>query len=254
METRATSEKIGMVAALGMESFFLCGPGRWRRTNEMKFRIFHPDSGREILYACCGTGTENAYTASVRLIEMGATVLAGVGISGGLDPDLAAGDVLVADSVVYRKRGEEMEKWITDPGISMGVFRSIMPHRMVKQGTIITLDRPAVQKEEKMNLFRQTGASAADLESAGIARAAAEKGIPFIALRSVCDSACRDLPPYILSCLKGNGNIRFLPLIRGMISHPALVKNLFDLSLDFAHSIASLRRGWFCCLRPGVLL
>lgn len=255
MEIHAPPEKIGMVAALGIESFFLCGPGRWRRANEMKFRILRPDSGGELLCTCCGTGAESAYKASVRLIEMGATVLAVVGISGGLDPDLVAGDVLVADSVTYQKHGEKIEKWITDPGISMGVFRSILSRRIgVKQGSIITLDRPAGQKEEKINLFRQTGASAADLESAGIARAAAENGVPFIALRSICDSACRDLDPYVLSCLKRNGNIGFVQLLRGIISHPAVVKNLFELSLDFARSITSLRRGWLCCVKPGVLL
>jgi adenosylhomocysteine nucleosidase len=59
---------------------------------------------------------------------------------------------------------------------------------------IYSSDRVAVTASEKSSLREQTGAAAVDMESAALARKAAEWGVPFYTVRAVSDRAGEDMP------------------------------------------------------------
>ncbi len=59
---------------------------------------------------------------------------------------------------------------------------------------IYSSDRVAVSALEKSLLRKETGAAAVDMESAALARKAAEWGVPFYAVRAVSDGAGEDMP------------------------------------------------------------
>jgi len=59
---------------------------------------------------------------------------------------------------------------------------------------LYSIDRVAVTAAEKHELRNQTGAAAVDMESAAIARKAAQWGVPFYAIRAVSDTAAEDMP------------------------------------------------------------
>jgi adenosylhomocysteine nucleosidase len=64
----------------------------------------------------------------------------------------------------------------------------------VVRDRIYSSDRVAVTASEKSSLREKTGAAAVDMESAAIARKAAEWGVPFYTVRAVSDRASEDMP------------------------------------------------------------
>jgi len=76
-----------------------------------------------------------------------------------------------------------------DPNLRVGdIFRS------QESGRLLCADRVAVTAREKRELREKTGAAAVDMESAAVAKKAAEWGVPFQAIRVVSDTAHEDMP------------------------------------------------------------
>ena len=89
---------------------------------------------------------------------------------------------------------------------------------------------------EKAALRRATGADAVDLESAAAARA----GIPFAALRAICDPAARDLPHAALVALDARGRIGALHVLAAVLARPAELPALLRLAGDAARARRAL--------------
>jgi adenosylhomocysteine nucleosidase len=100
------------------------------------------------------------------------TAVISTGFCGALDPALRVGDIVAGNSGRLRKAG------------------SVPFHT----GAILSTDRVAVDASEKSALRAQTGAIAIEMESAAVARKAAEWSLPFYCIRSVSDTAAEDLP------------------------------------------------------------
>jgi nucleoside phosphorylase len=65
--------------------------------------------------------------------------------------------------------------------------------RKHETGLLVSQDRVACTIEEKRNLCR-TGASAVEMEAAGVSRAARKAGVPFYCVRVVTDGAAEPFP------------------------------------------------------------
>jgi len=112
------------------------------------------------------------------------------GFSGGLDPSLLAGDVVVATSVV----GEDGEEVASSEALRHSAVRALHGLRCL-EGKILCTTEVAATPEEKSALAR-TGALAVDMESYPAARAAVEAGVPWLALRVVLDPLGTSLPAF----------------------------------------------------------
>ncbi len=112
------------------------------------------------------------------------------GFSGGLDPALAPGDLVLATSVV----GEDGDEVATTESLRASVARALRGLRC-SQGKIVSTTEVAATTVEKSALAR-TGALAVDMESYPAARAAVEAGVPWLALRVILDPFGTSLPAF----------------------------------------------------------
>ena len=148
------------------------------------------------------------------------TAMISFGLAGGLDPALRPGDVLVPARIV-----EGSSDWATDPALC-DVLGGGTGHTMLGGGAVLAT------VEAKRAARVATGADAVDLESAAVARAAGARGLPFAALRAVCDHAGRSLPLAAVVALDSSGRIGALRVLAAVLRRPREVKALFDVARD----------------------
>ena len=143
-------------------------PVEWSRMVRLK--------GRTIFLAANGAGRKRAADAvdAVRPKLPDLKAVISTGFCGGLDPTLKIGDVFVANSIQW---GGEL--------LPVSAPRS---GRRFVSGTLVTIDRVAQTAQEKRDLC-SAGASAVDMEAAGVLSRVREWKLPFYCIRSVTDLA-----------------------------------------------------------------
>lgn len=117
-----------------------------------------------------------------------ASLLIAAGFCGGIDPRIQRGDLFLARFV--RHRGEEIR---VDPELVEQARHALNdgsagPHI----GPCESVDH--VLRPDEKRALAADGVTAVDMESGPLARWAANRGIPFIALRVVLDPVGTDLP------------------------------------------------------------
>ena len=112
-------------------------------------------------------------------IHPGVSGIISFGISGGLNPELVAGNWVVASTVRYRDRAIATDsKWTQE-------LSKRLPGAVLAD--IVGSDTMVPTPAEKSHLFRTTGAVAVDMESHIAAEIAAAHQIPFAACRVIID-------------------------------------------------------------------
>jgi adenosylhomocysteine nucleosidase len=185
-----------------------------------------------------GGGTrEGAQRAALALAQSGAIGLLSFGLAGSLDPELHPGDMLVPQAVLTH--GQRLS---TDSALC----------RVLGGGTahmLLGSDRIVVEAAEKQAIWQATGCAAVDLESGAVAEVAAAHGIPFAALRAVCDPAHRTLPPAASVALATGGALAFGRVLRSLARRPGQLGALLVLAGDatrarraLLHRVAEINR------------
>ncbi|QPC44415.1 purine phosphorylase [Kaustia mangrovi] len=206
--------RIGIVTGLQMEAC-LVRPGR---------RVA---GDRSLLVACDGPGPRRAYEAARRLVEAGADGLVSFGLAGGLDPELAPGTAILPVAILDEdgSRFDCAEDWRRD-------LTAQAPRDPALQcvDVLATLSEPVASVEAKAALRARTGASAADMESAAVARAAMEAGLPFLAIRAISDRAGDTIPRAALKGMRADGHAAALPVLVHLAAHPGELGALIRLA------------------------
>ncbi|MEQ9448392.1 MAG: hypothetical protein RLN70_05710 [Rhodospirillaceae bacterium] len=171
-----------------------------------------------------GPGPERASAVTSRLIERGAEALLSFGLAGGLEPTLRNGDVVIASAINTGQSDLKCDAaWATRLyGGLTNAFNVFMAPLAASQDVLKT-------PENKAEAFKTTGAAAVDMESAGIAEAAAAKGLPFTALRVVCDRADETIPPIAAEAMTWEGRVRATATVLRALTHPAQIPDLVRL-------------------------
>ncbi len=177
-----------------------------------------------------GGGAAGAEAAARQLVAEGATGLLSFGLCGGLDPALRPGVLLIPHAVLA-----DGTRHIASAGIAAR-FGHVTPH------VLLAGERVAATAAEKHLLHIATGAAAIDLESGGVARVAAQAGLPFAVLRAVCDPADQDLPPAALAALDGRGAIGLFRVLASLAARPAQLPALLTLARQASAGRRSLLR------------
>jgi adenosylhomocysteine nucleosidase len=136
------------------------------------------------------------------------------GYCGGLDPTLQIGDIVVATQVLNSA---------TQEIIPCGELDHLI------RGIVLSQDRIATNIEEKAQLFRQTGACAVEMESAGVALRAKRAGLPFYCIKIVTDTATESFAFDFNRMRTIEGRLARGKIMIHALAHPNLVPGLFRL-------------------------
>jgi adenosylhomocysteine nucleosidase len=220
----------------------------------MVWRSYAPH-GIDLFAVCSGMGPESALSAARWLVQEGVTALASVGVAGGLRPGLRPGEMVIGERVVEEGTGKGSGAWDADiPGAQLAYTTLLARGIRAWKGTVVSTRAAVMRAQDKSALYRKTGALAVDMESAAVARTAAESNLPFLTLRAVCDPQERTLDRDLTGCLDQGGRIHFSILLKNLLRRPSLVSDLLPLARDFALALSALRRAWQVQLRHNLPL
>ena len=183
-----------------------------------------------------GPGHERAYDAARAALAAGASALMSWGIAGGLRRGISSGAIILP-SQVKSSTGAAIG---TDSHWRMLLHRSLQPTFEVHGGELYESAVVLKTAEEKAAVLDATGAVAVDMESAAIAKAAAEAGRPFVAIRVVLDTIDDRLPVGIDDWIDKWGNRKAVAAWT-MLSSPRHWKNFVKLGLRYRSARATLK-------------
>jgi len=174
--------------------------------------------GREVLLVANGAGRRraaDAVAAASRMSRLGS--ICNMGFCGALEKEMTIGDIFIADRV--QAGGAE--------------FVAAQPRcsRPYRAGVLASIDRIAQTAAEKSGL-RAQGASAVEMEAAGVAEKAVELGVPFFCVRSVTDLADESFGLDFNAALRPDGRFDTMRLIAASCRRPlSLLPELLRLGM-----------------------
>lgn len=137
------------------------------------------------------------------------------GLGGALERELKIGDVVVDDRAgLISAAGEQR----LSAAISW------------RRGGIYTADRVIATPAEKAELHLATGAAAVDMEGAVVRALAKKKGIGFISIRAISDTADQTVIPQVMGMIDDVGRPRPLEMTKRLAQKPGLLPELFRLA------------------------
>lgn len=160
--------------------------------------------------------------------------LVSFGIAGGLAPELEAGTVIVSGEVV-----SEGGRWAVEPQYQRQLSNFARSIGAVR-GPVLGATSILATRTEKKRAWTTTRALAVDLESEIVARTATALGIPFIVLRSIADTARRDLPPASLLPLSEDGKPDLLAVLAAVLRRPSQVTGVIGLAHQTGIALSAL--------------
>jgi len=188
--------------------------------------------GRRVVMA--GGRPGRALELARQLADEGATALVSFGIAGGLEPGLAPGTLLVGTSV-----WSEDGFLDCDPAWAARLT-GVLPQAHL--APIAAATDVVAAAAAKRALRQASGAMAVDLESWGVAQAAAERGLPFAVLRAIADPAHRALPPAAAEGLDDQGKVRLGAVLLSLAKDPRQLPGLIRIGLDTNAALKALAK------------
>jgi len=163
------------------------------------------------------------------------------GLAGGLAPDLRPGDLVVASAVLQPDRAGAL---VPDQALQDRAIKALGAGRLpFRVGPLVTVPEPVPTPEAKARLWRETGALAADMESALLLDWAGRRGLPAVAVRAVADGPRDSLPPALLALVAPDGRLR-PGALAGLLVRPGRLQAALTLG----------RRSWVALGRLGTFL
>ncbi|GJE19160.1 phosphorylase [Methylobacterium marchantiae] len=185
-----------------------------------------------------GGSPERLRTLLAARTEPGCRAVVSFGIAGGLDPALAPGDIVIATGIVSDAGRRE-----TDFGYRAALLAALSRAGVRALGADLAgVDAAVMSVEAKAGLRARTGAAAVDMESHVAADFADRHGLPFAAIRVVCDPAGRALPAFVATALKPNGDPDILAVLAALARRPAHLPALIRLARDSGRAFGALSR------------
>lgn len=187
--------KIALIAALRHELKPLSIIGDWREEDfRGRWLLRRELAGVELIATTCGLGKVMAAATTQMLIDLfEVDLVINFGSCGGLAPELAIGDLVLASRVIeYDFLSEYKKSPVTNcaPELVDSLQASFPEWRV---GPLASADRNADTPAVRTGLFERYQALAADWEGASIVRVAKRMGVPALVLRGVTDIGADEL-------------------------------------------------------------
>ncbi|MDX1519527.1 MAG: hypothetical protein R3318_05345 [Gammaproteobacteria bacterium] len=233
--------KIGVIAALPVEARCL-----YPETIPQNRSV---DLGHGVSLRVAGVGQENARQAANAFIGDQVSLLVSWGVAAALVDDAATGSLVLADRVI----GDSGRVFEVRPEI-LGTLKLFADKASLETvtGSLAECHEILTGQEDKQRLHGKTGAVAADMESAAIASAATQAGLPFLCVRAISDDVNTDIPPSVSVNMRPSGNINLAGLLKSLVMKPSDLRELVRLARAFKRARGTLIQcaGYFKA-RPG---
>ena len=181
-----------------------------------------------------GAGDRDRTAALVAKVAAQTECLISFGIAGGLASELRAGTVIVSGEVV-----SEGHHWAVESHYMQRLSNFARSIGAI-WGPVLATTSIVATRTEKKRAWATTRALAVDLESDIVARTATALGIPFIVLRSIADTARRDLPPAALVPLCLDGNPDLLGVLTAVLRRPLQITGMIGLARETRMALSAL--------------
>ena len=223
---------IGLIAAMTQESDALLRYIKgWKRIALGSFRGKSFEmSGQTCLLVTSGMGVRRASDATRNLIEMyRPRLLISFGIAGAVEADLEIGDVVTAEAVC------RLDQRIPGPLLPLASWpeatRDAIAQALARRGarlwagTAVTTGGSQVT-EHQLGEMRHPVHPILEMETAGIAQLAKEKGIPLLSIRAISDGPRAPIPFNLDEMMDEDANLRVDRLLKALVRHPKIVLKL----------------------------
>jgi adenosylhomocysteine nucleosidase len=166
-------------------------------------------AGQSVVLIQAGVGAARARSALLTVArEFHFRAAWSLGLAGGLADDLGPGD-LICPAVVLLDDGRQGQALApTAPLATIGAAL-----QGANSGPLLTVEAPLRTVQAKRNARERTGAVAVDMEAAGVAAAARDLEIPWLAIKAVADDAREALPAFLAGCTTPAGDLRWRGLL-----------------------------------------
>jgi hopanoid-associated phosphorylase len=188
--------------------------------------------------ACRVANGGAAATVAPQLLDEGCAGLISFGLSGGLHPRLPPGCLLLAEGV-HLPDGRILA---TDPRWRSRLQARLLPQLDCASGLLAGSADALTTPAAKADCHRRTSALALDMESAGVALAAAARQRPFLVVRAIADPAGRDLPAWLTATVRADGTTPIAAVLAGLLRRPLDLPALVALARDSRAASRSLSR------------
>ncbi|MEQ1528391.1 MAG: phosphorylase [Methylococcales bacterium] len=185
----------------------------------------------------CGAGYHNAQRGAQQLLSEGATRLISWGCAAALSENLKPGDLILADSLLtaeHQVLGINAQ-W---HGFTKNLLSAVLT---IKTGLLAESVSLVSSSQAKQQIHVQTRALALDMESAAIARVAAQQGLPFLVLRAIADPVSMNLPQAVSHALNADGDVVLSKLLLFLAGHPNELPGLIKLGWHFHAATKTLK-------------
>ena len=191
-----------------------------------------------VLVSTVGIGAKRTEKVIAELTrEHGVTEIVAMGYAGAADPTLKTGELVLGTDTCLVSEGGETEVHSRTAVASLdakllarataALVEWGIPHRAGKIGTVT---RVLTEPREKMGLAERFGIRAVDMETYHVAEAASRYGLPFLAVRSIVDTAEMQLPQG-LDALYKEGRVSVARSLGYVVNHPGELWRLSGLGL-----------------------
>jgi adenosylhomocysteine nucleosidase len=181
-----------------------------------------------------GAGDRDRTRALVETAAARTDCLVSFGIAGGLAPDLEAGRVIVSGEVV-----SDRQRWAIEPHYRLQLSEFARAVGAI-EGPVFGATSILATQTEKKRAWAETRALVVDLESEIVAGTATALGIPFIVLRTVADTAQRDLPPASLIPLGAGGKPHVSRVFASVLRRPFQLAAMIGLAQETGLALSAL--------------
>lgn len=213
--------------------------------------LYRPSRGTspQLAILLTGAGSEAATSSVSRAIEeLEPKTVISTGFAGGTRDSLLTGNLVLATEVFqlegapfFWDRDGMNGPIVPDPNLlSMARGAIEMAGVDFYLGAMVTLPTVAKTAGMKRWLGDRIGATAVDMESYTVGLAAAEAGLPFLAVRAIVDSSDLDLPDVVSQIGQAPSGNRVMPIIRYLVSRPDKLPQVMRLGRASARARESI--------------
>ncbi len=236
-------ERIAVFAALQWE----CRPvlQQMRQVSRRRvgdFTVWHGSTPRGgVVLVKTGMGIMQAEAAARAIRDHdGLELFLSTGCAGALATELAPGDITVATAIVGGHAQGRLETDRQHSLRALQVAERVALH--ATSGPVLCSPHALATAEDKRAAALQHGAVAVEMEGASLAAEAIERGIPFISVRAILDTADAELRHAGRFVDARTGAVKPLALAGYLATHPSAVTDLLAMQRMMRAAQTSLER------------